>query len=97
MVRPKFVLKNRSQRRGSLETLRTTIAPTISKTARAAANQTKKLLVKATQVLKASVGEGPAVIHLHDQRQRRDSRYTDMDAEYRDGWLLTPTVSMRAS
>ena len=78
--------KRNNQRRSSLEILRSTIAPTISKTARAAAMQTKWLLDKATEVLKASVGEGPAVAHIHPQKARRNSRYSEMEAEYRDGW-----------
>ena len=86
MVQPRKGLKRRNQRRGSLEILRETIAPSISKTARAAATQTKHLLRRVSVVFKTSVGEAPAVIHSHPERARRNSRYSEKFAFYNDGW-----------
>lgn len=70
------------KRRNSLELLRDSIAPTITKTARAAAAKTKQLLALAAKVAKASVGEGPAVVHL---RVRRGSTYSEVDLLYQNG------------
>lgn len=73
------------KRRNSLELLRDAIAPSIAKTARAAAAKTKQLLAMAAKVAKASVGEGPAVVHLHPERARRGSTYSEVDALYQNG------------
>jgi hypothetical protein len=86
MARSKPTPKQNNKRRGSLDILRTTIGPSITKTAQVAATKTRQMLAKATEVLKASVGEGPAVVHLHPERMRRGSRYSEIDAEYHDGW-----------
>jgi hypothetical protein len=86
MTRPRKSAQRRNQHRGSLEILRETIAPSITKTARAAATQTKILLCRMSAVLKASVGEAPAVVHIHPARARRGSRYSEVDALYQDGW-----------
>ncbi|KAK8151722.1 hypothetical protein BKA80DRAFT_347154 [Phyllosticta citrichinensis] len=73
------------KRRNSLEMLRDAVAPSIAKTARAAAAKTKQLLAMATKLAKASVGEGPAVVHLHPERARRGSTYSEVDALYQNG------------
>lgn len=86
MGRPKKTTKRTKQRRGSLEYLRDAVAPSINKTARYAAKKTKKVWEIAIEVLKGSVGEGPAVIHIHPPSQRRGSRYSEVDALYHDGW-----------
>ena len=65
--------------------LRDAVAPSISKAGRMAAQKTKALFAMATKFAKASVGEGPAVVHLHPERARRGSTYSEVDALYQNG------------
>ncbi|KAL5387977.1 hypothetical protein PMIN06_011022 [Paraphaeosphaeria minitans] len=78
--------KRRNRRRGSLEILRETIAPSIVKTARAAATQTKNLVRRMSVVLNAGGGQIPVVEHIHPGKARPGSRYSEVDAIYQDGW-----------
>lgn len=68
-------------RRNSLEMLKDAMAPPM----RMAAQKTKALFAMATKFAKASVGEGPAVVHLHPERARRGSTYSEVDALYQNG------------
>lgn len=72
-------------RRNSLEMLRDAVAPSITKAGRVAAQKTKALFAMAARLAKASVGEGPAVVHLHPERARRGSTYSEVDALYQNG------------
>ena len=72
-------------RRNSLEMLRKAVAPPITKAGKMAAQKTKALLAMARRFAKASVGEGPAVVHLHPERARRGSTYSEVDALYQNG------------
>lgn len=65
--------------------LRDAVAPSITKAGRVAAQKTKALFAMATRLAKASVGEGPAVVHLHPERARRGSTYSEVDALYQNG------------
>lgn len=69
------------QRRNSLEMLRDAVAHSM----KVAARKTKALFAMAGKLAKASVGEGPAVVHLHPERARRGSTYSEVDALYQNG------------
>lgn len=77
--------RERRTRRNSLEILKEAVAPSISKAGRVAAKKTRALFAMAARLAKASVGEGPAVVHLHPERARRGSTYSEVDALYQNG------------